>query len=201
MKTPVIVIVQGALLPVAIELAQLQPDLICGLVFSGPPAWVLITRTPSARPQRLRWNLFASWLGVPFYRYARRAEFLRSFSTRQLFASGADVDAEWITTLQQGAEDLASRHAVFAFLSGFWRQDYRQKLAAIAQPVLVVIGEQASSISREGEQETPDQRIADYLACLPKAQSVKMPGRNVLSYEQPIAFVQAIAPFIEQCSG
>jgi pimeloyl-ACP methyl ester carboxylesterase len=193
--------VQGALLPVAIELVQLQPDLIRGLVFSGPPAWALITRTTAERPQRLRWNLFASWLGVPFYRYARRAEFLRSFSTRQLFATAEDVDAEWITTLQQGAQDLASRYAVFSFLSGFWRQDYREKLAAIAQPVLVVMGEQSSSISREGKRETPDQRLADYLACLPKAQSVKMPGRNVLSYEQPIAFVQAIAPFIEQLPG
>jgi pimeloyl-ACP methyl ester carboxylesterase len=197
-QTPVVILVQGALLPVAIDLTLLQPNLVRGLVLCGPPAWTLMTQATPAWQHRLSWNLFDTpGFGQAFYRYARRAAFLRSFSARQLFAHPEDVDAEWITTLQQGAADPQTRHAVFSFLSGFWRQDYGPKLAAIAQPTLVVMGEQASSISREGKQESPDQRIADYLACLPNAQSVKVPGRNVLSYESPIAFVNAIAPFIQ----
>lgn len=197
-QRPAIALVQGALLPVAIELAHRQPDLLRGLVLCGPPAWPLMTRDTPAWQHRLVWNGFDSPLGAGFYRYARRSQFLQSFSTRQLFAAAQDVDAEWLALLQEGARDPASRHAVFAFLAGFWRQDYRAKMAAIVQPTLVVMGDRASSISREGKQETPAERIADYLQGFPKGESVTIPGRNVLPYESTVEFVAAIAPFIQR---
>lgn len=197
-QTPVVIVVQGALLPVAIDLTQLQPDRVKGLVLCGPPAWKLMTNPTPDWQHRLSWNLFDSPLGAGFYQYARRADFLRSFSVRQLFATAAGVDPEWLTMLQQGAKNPASRHAVFSFLSGFWRQDYTDRIAAIQQPTLVVMGDQASSISREGKTETPDERIADYLNCLPNGHSVKLPGRNVLAYESAAEFVQAIVPFIQR---
>lgn len=195
-QQPAVILVQGALAPVAIDLVQLQPDLVRGLVLSGPPAWALMSRETASWGHRLSWNLFDSPLGTAFYRYARRSQFLQSFSIRQLFADAAAVDPEWLNQLQDGAKDPASRYAVFSFLAGFWRQDYRAKIAAIAQPTLILVGEQASSISREGKQETPDERIADYLNCLPNGQSAKIPGRNVLSYESTTAFVAAVKPFI-----
>ncbi|XHX76236.1 MAG: alpha/beta fold hydrolase [Stenomitos frigidus ULC029] len=195
-KTPVVLVVQGALLPVAIDLIHLQPDLIRGVVMSGPPARTLIAKTPSHWQQQVSWNLFNSPLGNGFYRYARRSQFLQSFSIRQLFATAEAVDAEWLAMLKEGSRDLASRHAVFSFLAGFWRQDYTAKLATIAQPSLVVMGEQASSISRKGKAETPDERLQDYLTHLPKGDGVKLSGRNVLPYESTAEFVTAIAPFV-----
>lgn len=195
-KTPVVLVVQGALLPVAIDLVHLQPDLIQGIVMSGPPARTLIAQPTPAWQQRVSWNLFYSPLGNGFYRYARRSSFLQSFSIRQLFDQADAVDAEWLAMLKQGAADLASRHAVFSFLAGFWRQDYTAKLAAIAQPTLVVMGEQASSISRKGKAETPDERLQDYLTHLPNGEGVKLSGRNVLPYESTAEFVRAIVPFV-----
>lgn len=195
-KTPVVLVVQGALLPVAVELIHLQPDLIKGLVLSGPPAGVLVTQTTPDWQHRLAWNLFNSPLGNGFYRYARRSQFLKSFSIRQLFAKAEEVDAEWLDMLQQGAKQAASRHAVFSFLSGFWRQNYRDKMAQIQQPTLVVMGEQASGISQEGKQETPDDKIADYLACFPNAHGVKIAKRNVLPYEATPEFVNAVAAYL-----
>lgn len=197
-QTPVVLVVQGALLPVAIELVHLQPNLVKGVVMSGPPARTLLAKTTPAWKQRVSWNLFNSPLGGGFYRYARRSQFLHSFSIRQLFATADAVDAEWLAMLQQGAADPASRHAVFSFLAGFWRQDYTDKLTAIAQPTFIAMGEQASSISRKGKSETPDERLQDYLACLPRGEGVKLPGRNVLPYESTSEFVRAIAPFVER---
>ena len=197
-KTPVVLVVQGALLPVAIDLIHLQPDLIRGVVMSGPPARTLIANPTPTWQQQVSWNLFNSPLGNGFYRYARRSQFLQSFSIRQLFATADAVDAEWLAMLKEGSRDLASRHAVFSFLAGFWRQDYTSKLAAIAQPSLVVMGEQASSISRKGKSETPDERLQDYLTHLPKGEGVKLPGRNVLPYESTTEFVTAIAPFVQK---
>jgi pimeloyl-ACP methyl ester carboxylesterase len=197
-QKPVIVIVQGALLPVAIALVQKESNLISRLVLSGPPTWALMTNKPPEWQQKFLWNLLDSPFGIPFYRYARTPKFLRSFSTRQLFASERAVDAEWLNTLVAGAENPASRHAVFSFLAGFWRQDYTNFIASIQQPTLAVVGETASSISQDNRKETPDERLANYLACLPQSRGIKINGRNVLPYESTAEFVAAIAPFINE---
>lgn len=197
-KTPVVLVVQGAEFPVAIALTHRYPELVKGLVLSGPPAWVLVSQESPDWRHRVNWNLFDSPLGSAFYRYARRSQFLQSFSKRQLFAAEQDIDAEWLTMLQAGAENLDSRHAVFSFLAGFWRRDWSPAIAHIQQPTLVVVGEQATSISREGKQETPDARIADYLQHFPNAEGIKIAGRNVLPYEETTAFVQAMIPFVQR---
>ncbi len=197
-QKPVIVIVQGALLPVALALVQKQSNLIAGLVLSGPPTWALMTNKSPEWQQRFVWNLLDSPFGSAFYRYARTPKFLHSFSTRQLFASENAVDAEWLNTLLAGAENPASRHAVFSFLAGFWRQDYTSSIASIEQPTLAVMGETASSISQKSKKETPDERLTHYLACLPQGQGIKINGRNVLPYESTAEFVAAIATFINE---
>ncbi|MEH2160792.1 MAG: alpha/beta hydrolase [Nostoc sp.] len=199
-QKPVILVVQGALLPVAIALVQKESNLIAKLILSGPPAWALMTNKSPEWQQKFLWNTLDSPFGSAFYRYARTPKFLRSFSTRQLFASENAVDAEWLNTLVAGAENPASRHAVFSFLAGFWRDDYTKSIASIGQPTLAVVGESASSISQKSKKETPDKRLADYLACLPQCQGIKINGRNVLPYESTAEFAAAIAPFINEVS-
>ncbi|MEH2229822.1 MAG: alpha/beta hydrolase [Nostoc sp.] len=199
-QKPVILVVQGALLPVAIQLVQKESNLIAGLVLSGPPTWALMTNKPPEWQEKFLWNVLDSPFGSAFYRYARTPKFLRSFSIRQLFASENTVDAEWLNTLLAGAENPASRHAVFSFLAGFWRDDYTSFIASIGQPTLAVMGETASSISQDNKKETPDERLAHYLACLPKSRGIKINGRNVLPYESTTEFVAAIAPFINEVS-
>ncbi|ARV62968.1 alpha/beta hydrolase [Nostocales cyanobacterium HT-58-2] len=192
-QKPVILVAQGALFPVAVELVQKEPNFIAELALSGPPAWAVITKKTPEWQDKLIWNLLDSPLGNAFYRYARGEKFLRDFSTRQLFDSADAVDAEWINTLQKGAANPASRHAVFSFLAGFWRKDYTQAIASIKQPTLVIVGETASSISQEGKKESPDERLADYLNVLPQGRGIKIPGRNVLPYESTTEFVGALA--------
>ncbi|NJM59314.1 MAG: alpha/beta hydrolase [Oscillatoriales cyanobacterium RU_3_3] len=198
-KKPAIVIVQGALLAVALALAKIQQEgrsnLIHGLVMAGPPAWAVMNKHSTDREQRIIWNLLDSPLGNAFYRYARRAEFLSSFSAKQLFGDAAKIDSEWLNTLQAGAANPASRHAVFSFLAGFWRQDYTNTIHKFDRPALVVMGEQASSISKEGKTEPPQERVAQYLANFPNAEGLLIPGRNVLPYESTAEFVTTVAEF------
>ena len=201
-KKPVILVVQGALFPVAIKLLQRSSSSwIRGLVLSGPPAWRVMSQPGKPRQQKWLWNLFFdSPLGIGnlFYRYARRRQFLQSFSAKQLFGEAEAIDDEWLDFLQAGAQDLASRYAVFSFLAGFWREDYRQAIAEIQQPTLVVFGDRASSISREGFSESPEQRLEHYLKALPKGQGCIIPGRNVLPYESTNAFVELVKNFVIQ---
>ncbi len=200
-KKPVILVVQGALFPVAIRLVakNLQSNLIQGLVLSGPPGWSIITKAANIRISELVWNLFFdSFIGAIFYRYARRLQFLQSFSVRQLFAEAEAVDNQWLDSLEKGAEDPKTRYAVFSFLAGFWRQNYQKLIQNIEQPTLVLVGEKASNISKEGLQETPDQRLEFYLKNLPNGQGKKIPGRNVLPYESTNEFATAVGDFINQ---
>lgn len=198
-KKPAIVLVQGALLCVALELAKLQQEsgsnLIHSLVLAGPPAWAVMNKHSTDREQRIVWNLLDSPLGNAFYRYARRAKFLRSFSAKQLFGDAAKVDSEWLDALQAGATNPDSRHAVYSFLAGFWRQDYSTTIQKFANPALIVMGEKASSISQSGKEEKPEERLAQYLANFPNAEGLLMPGRNVLPYESTAEFVAAVAEF------
>lgn len=198
-QKPVILVVQGALLPVGIALTRLQPNYIKGLVLSGPPTVSLITENKSSFSQKLRWNLlFDSAFGNAFYRYARSEKFLRSFSINQLFANEQDVDREWLDTLKIGAKNPDSRYAVFSFLAGFWRKNWQEEIGTINQPTLIVMGEAASSIAKSNQRDKSDERLNDYLKYFPNPKGVKIPGRNVLPYESTSEFVQAIAPFIQQ---
>lgn len=205
---PVVLVVQGALLPVAVRLMELPAATqVKGLVLSGPPDWRLMTTPTAPWKQTLIWRLLTSPLGSLFYRYARREQFLRSFSQRQLFERAEDVTDGWLSMLRAGAKDMASRYAVFSFLAGFWRQDYAEAIAQIQQPVLVVMGETASTIDRTTAQavektvekttESASQsRLQDYLNHFPQAQGVSIQGRNVPPYESAAEFAQAITPFI-----
>ncbi len=197
-KKPVILLAQGAELTLALALLQQEPEIIQGLVLAGPPAWAVMTQETPNWQQKVTWNLFDSPLGSAFYRYARSRKFLQSFSARQLFADSSKIDDQWLDTLKEGAVNPASRYAVFSFLAGFWRQDYQKAIASITQPTLVVVGEQATSISRKGLSETPEQRIAQYLKYLPQGTARQIPGRNVLPYESTAEFVEVVGEFIKQ---
>ncbi|GAB4346560.1 MAG: alpha/beta hydrolase [Cyanophyceae cyanobacterium] len=202
---PAIVLVQGALFPVAIELAatlRSRGTPLAGLVLGGPPAWNTMVEVAPVWRQRLLWNLlFDGPVGGLFYRYARRRDFLRKFSVKQLFATAEAVDDEWLDTLDRGAADLASRYAVFAFLSQAWKRGYGPAIAQLEEPVLALFGRTASSISRSGKGESPEERLRQYLHHLPNGRGAIIAGRNVLPYEAPddflretLAFVRAIAP-------
>ncbi|MEM7554140.1 MAG: alpha/beta hydrolase [Cyanobacteria bacterium P01_A01_bin.84] len=197
-KKPVIIVVQGALFPVAIELLKIEESLVKGMILAGPPAWKIMTNTIPKWRKKVIWNILDFPSGNLFYRYARREKFLENFSKKQLFGSDNDVDTQWLQTLQAAAADMSTRHAVFSFLAGFWRKDYAEDIASIDKPTLVVFGEAASSINTMGKTETSDQRVKNYSEVLPQGRSIKIPGRNVLPYESTTQFVGAIAPFVKE---
>ena len=198
-QRPVIVVVQGALLPVALELMadKTMTQSVVGAALSGPPAWRLITEPTPAWRQRLNWSLFASPLGWGFYQYARTQKFLKSFSERQLFDQVDDVTDDWLTMLNAGSRDMATRYAVFSFLAGFWRQNYGDAIASIQQPILVIMGKTASTIDRTVQDATAQQRLDDYTRHFANVRGVFIPGRNVLPYESTADFIKVLTPFID----
>lgn len=202
-KKPVILIVQGASFPIAIELLQVisKPDSIKGLVLSTPPAWRTMTEAAKPLQNKLLWNLLFNspiGLGKLFYNYARRRQFIESFSERQLFGDADKVDANWLDSLTTEAKNTRTRYAVFSFLAGFWRKDYTQEISQIKQPTLVVWGEQTSSISKESKGETVEERSNFYLQHLSHGEVKIIEGRNVLPYESTSKFVSVVSDFLQE---
>ena len=105
---------------------------------------------------------FDSFIGSLFYQYARRRDFIKSFSIKQLFAEAKDVDDQWLEILETAATNPQNRFAVFSFLAGFWRKDYSKLMKKLEQQILLLVGEKATSVSKDGFKETPDQRIELY---------------------------------------
>ncbi len=102
---------------------------------------------------------------------------------------------------------MNSRHAVFSFLAGFWRQDYESAIRAIQQPTLIVMGENASTIDRsaakqlDGDGTNADQRVQNYLAHFHNAKSTNIIGRNVMPYECVEEFIKAVQMFVDQITA
>lgn len=202
-KKPVILVVQGASFPIAIYMASgdLKSEQIKGLILSGPPAWNIMINGGNRRISEIIWNIFFdSWIGSLFYQYARRREFIKSFSLKQLFAKAEDVDDEWLDMLTEAARENKSRYAVFSFLAGFWRKDYSKLMAQLEPQILLLMGDQATSVSKDGFQETPAQRIQLYEQNIPHLEGKIIKGRNVLPYESTEEFLAEVSNFYQQMS-
>lgn len=204
-QRPVVVVAQGALAPAAIALCAREKERIDtgrsqlkGVVLSAAPAWRLMVDEPPMWKKNLIWQLLGSPLGTAFYRYARRRQFLESFSRKQLFASQSPITEEWIEPLVAASRNLATRHAVFAFLARFWQAGFQDTVAAINLPTLVVFGDEASSVTRSGNRESARDRVEAYTAAFPNAVGEIIPGRNVLPFESTDTFVPVLRKFVNQ---
>ncbi|MEM9772438.1 MAG: alpha/beta fold hydrolase [Cyanobacteria bacterium P01_D01_bin.73] len=201
-QRPVVLVVQGALLPVGLELwtiadTQGKGDRIKAMVLSGPPAWRVMTTIVSDRQKRWLWNgFFHSFIGALFFRYARTEKFLRNFSAKQLFANAEDVDREWLDMTRAGSRDMETRHAVFSFLARYWQKGYGDRMKQCPIPVLSLFGDAASSISNNGKGESPEDRVKTYADVFPQGRSQSLPGRNVLPYESTTEFTNALLQFL-----
>ncbi|WP_069791585.1 alpha/beta fold hydrolase [Cyanobacterium sp. IPPAS B-1200] len=199
-KKPCILVVQGASFPISVYMAagDLKCDLIKGLILSGPPAWNIMTNGGNSKISDIVWNLFFdSFVGSLFYKYAQRRKFIESFSIKQLFANADGVDAEWLDMLEKGAIDPKNRYAVFSFLAGFWRKDYTKLMRKLDQKILLLMGESASSVSKDGFKESPDQRIELYGKNIANLEGKKISGRNVLPYESTKEFLKEVRLFVD----
>ena len=181
---PAVLVAQGTTLPIALALLEQAPELVCGLVAISPPGWRVLHETfPIERSQKLwRW-LFQGPVGNLFYRYARRRNFLKSFSKKNLFAQPEAVDEEWLQALNEGSRNMSTRWAVYSFLAGFWRRNWVPQLSSLTLPLQVVFGGSARGIGRSRSWDDLDQRLDTYRRKLPKAVIETIPGKNVLPCE------------------
>jgi len=131
---------QSNLCTVALEAAALDRDAVRAVVLLGPPAVEALSLDKPQEAIDKVWRIVGSPIGAALFRFARRKPFLASFSKKNLFADPSQVDDAYLETCANGARDASSRHAVFSFVAGTWRRDYRGLLAKLALPTLIISG-------------------------------------------------------------
>mmetsp|Transcript_10949 Transcript_10949/g.33577 ORF Transcript_10949/g.33577 Transcript_10949/m.33577 type:complete len:321 (-) Transcript_10949:1911-2873(-) len=198
-KKPVIIYSEGALAGAAFELAsRLEKNLVKGVVMGTPPPLDFFSKGINPLASRLAWLFFSSPLGIPLFYYVRRREFLRKFTEKNLFYGKADD--EWLTDLEMDAQDITGRWAVYSFLAGEWRKDFRPLMKNIECPSLLLMGEKSLVISRSSDQDTVEGRIRDYARQIPNLDSKILSGCNVLAWEYAEETADAVIPFIKKAS-
>lgn len=87
---------------------------------------------------------------------------------------------------------------LFFFFSGWFLAKRLLKInGKIRSKILLLMGEKATSVSKEGFKETPDQRIELYQKNIPNLTGKKLKGRNVLPYESTEDFVKETINFCQ----
>ena len=216
---PCIIVSQGGLLPVALEMWKSRgADAIAGISFMSPPPLRFFApeaeveqgvrarfqdgngkkgKLPTRRTQRLLWLASISPLGNLFFRYLRFGKGqprVRSFCERNLFASASKVDDEWMAMCYEGSRDSRSRFATLGYLvgtvpGGAWRDDRSRLLASLTVPSQVLRGD-----SVEGAEE----RLNAFIESVPNPSCCGLipSGRAVLPYENANAVAVELLRFL-----
>ena len=217
-KEPVIVLTQGGLLPVALEMwKQRGTESVAGVSFVSPPPLRFFApqaesepgvrprfadddkaKKPSKRQQRLLWLAAQSTVGGAFYRYLRAGKGqprIRAFSERNLFASASNVDDEWMDMCYNGARDTRGRFATLAYLcgtvpGGSWREDRTDLLQSLEVPSQVLRGDAVVNAS---------ERLASFVERVPNPSCCHLieGGRAVLPYENAKDVARYLAEFLQ----
>jgi pimeloyl-ACP methyl ester carboxylesterase len=179
----VTVVTQGGLAPVGVLLAARNPDRVSKLVLASPPTYQdMMTPIPQKELQR-NFAFLTSPVTAPLaFGLLEQAWAIRFFSNTFLFAK--DCDEEWVQLARQTATP-DQRWAVAAFNAGFCnQQSFQHELTTlIQQPTLIL----------SGEDDRRDRQ--DYVTYMPNCRWLRLPGCNVLPWENSEDFCQSLYNF------
>ena len=156
---PCVVVGQSNLCAVALEAAAIEGSDIAGVILVGPPAVEALSIDKPAEKIQKVWKLVGSPVGAALFRFARRRAFLASFSKKNLFADPDQVDDAYLDICTAGAADASSRHAVFSFVAGTWRQNYTSLLSTLTKPTLILSGRDVGAGKGVGNAKTAPQEV------------------------------------------
>ena len=138
--TACVLVAQGGLAPVAIELAHRNPTTVSHLVLITPPTWEEITSPLPLKQRFQRYKAYTSPVSYPAYDALEtalgcRAAMARSFKRR--------VDDQFVSYATEPERTTkAARGPVASFNSGaLFDRSYEAELRALRQPALILVGD------------------------------------------------------------
>ena len=176
-----VVVVQGGLAPVGVQLAARRTsefngaDAVGGLVLASPPTFEAMRQGLDQEQVAKNWRWLTSPPGQASYYLLRLRAFVSFFSNLFLFRDRADE--EFVQRACRGAT-IEARWPVFAFNSGLViAKGFADEIETIAGEGLKVMILSGSDDGRTAKRE------ASALSLIPSCQLVRIAGKNVLPWE------------------
>jgi pimeloyl-ACP methyl ester carboxylesterase len=174
------VVAQGGLAPIGVLLAGRNPKLVKQLVLASPPTWKDMTTTVEEKELARNYNFLRSpiWGSLAFKLLETRKA-VSFFSNLFLFSN--PCDDFWIDAAARESL-LEARAPVMVFNSGFClNKGLESELSSLQQPTLIV----------EGRDDT--RKRNEYTEKMANCEALRLPGKNVIPWEYPKDFAQALA--------
>ena len=186
--TSCVLVAQGGLAPVAIELASRNPAAVSHLVLITPPTWSEITSPLPLKQRFQRYKAYTSPVSYTVYDALEtslgcRAAMARSFKRR--------VDDQFVSYATEPERTTkAARGPVASFNSGaLFDRSYETQLRNMVQPTLILVGDADARRNRERE---------EYLRTMPDAVLAVIDGRAALPWESPVETRNVLRKFLEE---
>jgi pimeloyl-ACP methyl ester carboxylesterase len=184
---PCVVVCQGGLGPLAVQIAARSRADVAGLVLASPPNFDDMRAGLDQKKVESNWMWLTSPPGQLSYYLLRLRAFVEFFSNLFLFAGGA-ADEEWLEAACKGATPDA-RYPVFAFNSGLviakGYEDELQLLSRRSLPILVLSG------AEDGRTQKREAAARSLDSC----RLLTLAGKNVLPWENPRETAAALLEF------
>ena len=199
-QRPMVVLSQGGLAPLAIQLAARQTDTwrgdlaVCGLVLASPPEWQSLSTGSSQEEVMKNYGQLEATLGSPSalgtlaYRALCARPFVQLFSSVFLYGEERDDFQGFVDACCENARP-ERRWPVIAFNAGMVGQrGLEDELLSLQQPTLVLIGNAKGKPLVDGGR--------DFEERMRNCKLRGLQGRNVLPWESAPETCDAVRGFV-----
>jgi len=185
-----VLVSQGGIAPVAIELARRNPGIISHLVLVTPPTWKEITQ-PSPWDHRLKkYKAYTSPVSYTFYDALETTLGFKAYMRRYFKRRLDDQFVSFAT--ERGRVTKEARGTVASFNSGaLFDTSHEEALRSMEQPTLILVGDADEKRNRGRE---------EYLMNMPKAVMATIDGKAALPWESPVETRNVLRAFLEEHS-
>jgi len=183
-----VVVSQGGLAPVALELAARNPDLVSHLVLISPPTWAEMINPLPSTDRAKKYRAYTSPMSYMTYDALERPFGFRTYMQRYFKRR---PDDQFVSFATEGARvTKLARAAVASYNSGaLFDRSYEHDLRMIEQPTLILCG--TSDAQRTEQRES-------YLFEMQDAAMAMVEGKMMLPWESPVEVRNAIKAFVRE---
>ena len=191
-NSPTCVLVsQGGMAPVAIELAKRNPQIISHLILVTPPTWKEITQPLPLEHRFKKYKAYTSPVSYTFYDALETPLGCKAYMRRYFKRRLDDQFVSFAT--ERGRVTKEARGTIASFNSGaFFDKSYEDELRQMEQPTLILVGD-ADDKRNRGRQE--------YLINMPDAVMATIDGKATLPWESPVETRNVLRAFLEEHSA
>ena len=186
-----VLVSQGGMAPVAIELAKRNPQIISHLILITPPTWKEITQPLPLEHRFKKYKAYTSPVSYTFYDALEMPLGFKAYMRRYFKRRLDDQFVSFAT--ERGRVTKEARGTIASFNSGaLFDKSYEEELRHIEQPTLILVGDADDKRNRARQ---------DYLMNMPNAAMATIDGKAALPWESPVETRNVLRTFLEEHSA